>query len=376
MFSDLFSSLPKTLLFLVPLLGMAAIPPVPVLLTPCTTFCLEGSDGPVFGRNYDWNIGMANVTINRRGLAKRAMVLAPDTPAEWTSKYGSITFNQYGHEFPTGGMNEAGLVVEVMWLTGTSFPEPDKRAAVRELQWVQYQLDNCRTIDEVLATDAKLRVTHDSIAIHFLVCDASGEQASLELLGGQLVVHRGADLPVAALANSTYESSLKYLESIEGFGGERPTPKSSSSLDRFVRASCGVVEYEPSSAEETMKYAFGILEDVRQGDFTKWSIVYDIEQRLIHFRTTAAPMIKTLSFADFRFEPEARTRILDIDTPLAGNPAELFVDYTTAANRKLVLYAWKHTDFLADAPEARLKSAYTYPESVLPAKPLQPLKGN
>jgi choloylglycine hydrolase len=28
----------------------------------------------------------------------------------WISKYGSITFNQYGREFPTGGMNEKGLV--------------------------------------------------------------------------------------------------------------------------------------------------------------------------------------------------------------------------------------------------------------------------
>jgi penicillin V acylase-like amidase (Ntn superfamily) len=27
-------------------------------------------------------------------------------------------------EFPNGGMNEKGLVVEMMWLDGTSFPTP------------------------------------------------------------------------------------------------------------------------------------------------------------------------------------------------------------------------------------------------------------
>lgn len=33
-----------------------------------------------------------------------------------TSKYGSITFNQYRKEFPIGGMNEKGLVIEALWL--------------------------------------------------------------------------------------------------------------------------------------------------------------------------------------------------------------------------------------------------------------------
>ena len=60
----------------------------------------------------------------------------------WVSQYGSITFNQYGKEFPTGGMNEKGLVVELMWLDGTIYPQPDERPAIGVLQWIQYQLDN------------------------------------------------------------------------------------------------------------------------------------------------------------------------------------------------------------------------------------------
>jgi penicillin V acylase-like amidase (Ntn superfamily) len=30
-----------------------------------------------------------------------------------------VTFNQYGRNFPSGGMNEAGLVIELMWLEGS-----------------------------------------------------------------------------------------------------------------------------------------------------------------------------------------------------------------------------------------------------------------
>ena len=78
-----------------------------------------------------------------------------------------------------GGMNETGLVVEVMWLQGTKYPARDERPALRELSWVQYQLDNCCTIGEVIATDSKIRITGDSAPIHYLVCDTSGNAAVL-----------------------------------------------------------------------------------------------------------------------------------------------------------------------------------------------------
>lgn len=47
---------------------------------------------------------------------------------------------QYGRNFPTGGMNEAGLVIELMWLDGSRYPVPDARPAVDNLQWIQYNL--------------------------------------------------------------------------------------------------------------------------------------------------------------------------------------------------------------------------------------------
>jgi len=373
MFTPTLSTIGLRLALLAPLLPLALSPApsalapsalAPSALAPCTTFCLAGANGPVFGRNYDWGIGVANVTVNKRGLAKSALVDVSTEPAQWTSKYGSITFNQYGREFPSGGMNEAGLVVEVMWLTDTVFPEPDRRQGIRELTWIQYQLDNCKSVAEVIATDEKIRVTPESISIHFLVCDRSGKQATIEFLDGEMVAHLGGKLPIPALTNSPYSDSMEYLETIVGFGGDRPTPRSESSLDRFVRAACGVVDFEPSSAQETIGYAFGILADVSQGTYTKWSMVYDIDALTIHFKTSAAPTVKTLKLAQFDFSPATPCRILDIDTPEQGDPSALFVDYTTEANRKLVQESWRNTEFLQDKTEARLEEVATYPETV------------
>ena len=125
----------------------------------CTTFLIHKNGKYAFGRNYDWVTDVGIVCTNLRGLVKNSPPINGQPTTTWVSKYGSITFNQYGKEFPTGGMNEKGLVVEMMWLEGSKYPEPDQRAELGVLQWIQYQLDNCSTIEEVIATDSKVRIS-------------------------------------------------------------------------------------------------------------------------------------------------------------------------------------------------------------------------
>src|SRR6185295_11423871 len=101
----------------------------------------------------------------------------PNKPAHWTSKYGSVTFNQVGRELPYGGINEKGLDVEQLWLRSAQFPTPDSRPTVNELQWIQYQLDNASSVREVLASLRKINVVSRIAPIHYLVCDSTGECA-------------------------------------------------------------------------------------------------------------------------------------------------------------------------------------------------------
>src|SRR5215217_5618725 len=85
---------------------------------PCTTLCLVRDGEVLYGRNYDFEIGQGFVMTNRRGVLKTS---AAGT-LHWMSRYGSATFNQWGREFPMDGMNEAGLVVALMWLDETVYP--------------------------------------------------------------------------------------------------------------------------------------------------------------------------------------------------------------------------------------------------------------
>src|ERR1700746_1722576 len=77
---------------------------------PCTTFVLQGDGRIYFGRNLDWHWENGLVFVNQRNIGKMAVVTPGHAPAKWISKYGSVTFNQFGMELPMGGMNEAGLV--------------------------------------------------------------------------------------------------------------------------------------------------------------------------------------------------------------------------------------------------------------------------
>ncbi len=158
----------------------------------CTTFLLERDGRTVVGKSYDWDLGHGFVVNNPKGLKKQALPFAPnDRPAEWVSKHASVTFNQYGREFPNGGLNDAGLVVEVMWLDSSRAPAPDKRATVSELQWIQYQLDNFSSVSEMIEAAHKVRVSTVYGKVHYLACDATNACAAFENLDGQLVVVRG-----------------------------------------------------------------------------------------------------------------------------------------------------------------------------------------
>lgn len=270
---------------------------------PCTSLVLESGDQLWFARNLDWHWEDGLVIVNQRNLRKRALLIAGGKPAEWTSKYGSVTFNQLGQEMPFGGMNEAGLVVENMMLFETRYPGRDDRPEVNMAQWIQYQLDTCATVEEVLATDKVIRIEPPVFParIHYLICDQTGATASVEFLGGRMVVHRGEALPHRVLSNSTYEASAAFLQKWEQAGRDPEGIDGGGSLERFARAAQLADKFGEATGGEAMDRAFGALRDVCQGDFTVWSIVYEPRAGRIHYRTRGRAATKVIDFKALDF---------------------------------------------------------------------------
>lgn len=297
---------------------------------PCSTFFIDHNGQMVFGRNYDWVAGTGLVCTNHRGLRKTSFPASDGGTISWTSKYGSLSFNQYGKEFPTGGMNEKGLVVELMWLSETEYPPQDSRPSISVLQWIQYQLDNSANIDEVIATDKLLRITGVTTPLHYLVADAAGNAATIEFLGGKMVVHRGSQLNYPVLTNSPYAQSVQYAKQAVAGNG---TVRGAGSLERFARACQLIGQYKSGNSKASLvDHSFSILESLSQGNYTKWSIVYDITNRQIHFRTNAAPQVKRVSFAAFDFSCSAVPLFLDMNQLLSGEANRSFKPLTAEIN--------------------------------------------
>jgi choloylglycine hydrolase len=306
----------------------------------CTTFCTRG----LFGRNYDFETGSGLVFVNTRGLVKTANA---QKPVRWTSRYGSVTFNQFGRDNATGGINEQGLVVELMWLDETRYPAPDARPELGVLEWVQFQLDTAATVDEVLANAKRVRIADTRAPLHFLVADAQGGVAAIEFLGGKLVVHRGAELPVPVLANDTYAASLSSMRTNESA--------------RFARAA------KRLESARTVDGAFALLDEVKLPS-TRWSIVYDIRNRSVTWRTAANRDRRRVRLAALDFACAAPIRTLDIDAG-RGDVTPHFRDYTRAQNEALVRRSVRATSFLREMSDAEIVQAARWPERATCAAP-------
>ena len=341
----------------------------PAPAAACTAFCLT-EDG-IVAKNYDWSLGDGRLLVNKRGVRKFFSITGEPEHGAWVAQYGSVTFNQYGQDLPQGGMNEAGLVVEILWLDDTVYPEPDDRAEVGACQWIQYQLDTAGSVAEVVESVKDLRV-RSSAKVHWFVADRQGNAAAVEYLDGKPVVHTGESLPAPVLTNHPYERSLRYLERHEGTG---ELPSTRDSLDRFVRAAAGLRAEPPASdgdgdagrddestgAPSPVDRAFDLLGRVDQGTATKWSIVYEPTAAKIQFRTLDHPATRELSLEQLDFDCTAPVRALDLTAEISGNVARSLTDWTPEDNHALVRDSYRNTPMFKAAPREAIQRVASYP---------------
>jgi choloylglycine hydrolase len=216
----------------------------------------------------------------------------------------------------------------------------------------------------VIASRESIRISTNSVPIHYLVSDKTGEAATIEFLDGKIVYHTAGALPAKALTNSTYADSMEYLKGHRGFGGKKEIGFSGNSLDRFCRAADMLSQYDRSNGKEIVEYAFSILESVDNPEWTQWSIVYDVTNRTVHFKTKDASRLKKFVFADFDFDCQTHSKVIDMNTDKTGDLSDDFEAYSTAINRKLIGRSFKGTEFLQNTPDAVLDQLAKYPESI------------
>jgi hypothetical protein len=195
----------------------------------CTRALYVGDGNLVLtGRNMDWKEDMSsNLWVLPAGMKRNGAAGAQS--AEWTSKYGGVVVSGY-EAGSTDGMNEKGLVANLLYLAESQYPKPVQGKPYISLStWLQYALDNFATVGE--AVEALRAEPFNVLApalpngapstLHLSLSDASGDSAILEYVNGKLVIHHGKQY--AVMTNSPiYSEQLALNAYWESIGGDLP----------------------------------------------------------------------------------------------------------------------------------------------------------
>ncbi len=322
----------------------------------CTSFCQENGDHCIFGTNLDHGkFQVGQVFVNKRNMLKTAW--DPSISGEyarWISKYGSVTFNLVGYQLVWGGMNEAGLMISSLSLLETVEPPPDERPPITSGFWLQYLLDNYRTIEEVIASNDLVRPKDEYD--HYLVCDRDGDCAIIEFLNGEMVVYSGPSLPVQALSNSTYQDSLAALEDgnywkvkARGVSPDGPAAEAGVLENDWIRAVNGTALV----GQESLDTFLNIIGQHNTGDELELTLVHPGMTNPVTETLKMAPLPEDMS--KYVIPPAVPVQVLSLGF-IPVYPGDFLTRFATAAK-------WVEA-FKLTGPEEAVASAFSGLEAV------------
>lgn len=314
----------------------------------CTRVVYQGKDNTVLtARSMDWKEDTrSNLWIFPRGMKRNGEI--GKNPLEWTSKYGSIVASAYDI-CSTDGMNEKGLVANLLWLAESEYPQWDgKKPGLSIAAWVQYILDNFATVDEAVSYVEKgtFEVVSDMMpdgtrmaTLHLSISDADGDNAIFEYIGGELKIHH--DKSYQVMTNSpVFDQQLALNDYWKNIGGTTFLPGTNRAADRFVRASF-YINAIPKVADTRTAVAsvFSVIRNtsVPLGittpnepniSSTRWRTVFDQKNKVYFFESTIQPNVFWVNLQDVDFSEKAPVKMLDLVSgkTYAGNTAEQFVE--------------------------------------------------
>lgn len=314
----------------------------------CTRVVYQGKDNTVLtARSMDWKEDTrSNLWIFPRGMKRNGEI--GKNPLEWTSKYGSIVASAYDI-CSTDGMNEKGLVANLLWLAESEYPQWDgKKPGLSIAAWVQYILDNFATVDEAVSyvEIGTFEVVSDMMpdgtrmaTLHLSISDADGDNAIFEYIGGELKIHH--DKSYQVMTNSpVFDQQLALNDYWKNIGGTTFLPGTNRAADRFVRASF-YINAIPKVADTRTAVAsvFSVIRNtsVPLGittpnepniSSTRWRTVSDQKNKVYFFESTIQPNVFWVNLQDVDFSEKAPVKMLDLVSgkTYAGNTAEQFVE--------------------------------------------------
>lgn len=338
--------------------AMTAIVSLLVLAVPaadaCTGITLTAKDGgSVVARTIEWGGSFLNskYVIVPRGYTQRSYTPDGVDGMTFTSQYGYVGLAVEQESFVAEGVNEEGLSGGLFYFPGYGSYGPyvpaQKASSIADLQLVAWVLGSCRTIDEVKAAVAKVRVVSidpRAQTVHWRFTERSGRQVVLEIIGGEAHFHENT---LGVLTNSPdFEWQLTNLNNyvnlypgsaaahqmggveLAAFGagsGFLGIPGDVTPPSRFVRAAFyQTTAPQQETSRQSVFQSFHILNNfdipigvefaagqipVDMPSATQWTSAVDLSNLEIYYRTMYDGSIrcidlKTIDFSKVKYRAE------------------------------------------------------------------------
>jgi len=316
----------------------------------CTRVVYKGPNNTIItARSMDFSIPIpSNLWLFPRGIERDGST--GKNTVKWTSKYGSMTTSSWDIAV-SDGMNEKGLVANILWLVSSSYPEFKKEGTGKNglavSLWAQYALDNFATVAEAVAQFKKeefvvvtdfIPGTDKYTTVHLSLSDASGDNAILEYINGKLVIHHDPSYTVMT-NDPIFEEQLAINEYWKGIPGNIFLPGTNRAADRYVRASY-YIKAIPQTDDTRIAIA-GAFSVIRQCSVpygistegfpnlstTRWRTVSDQKNLVYYFEDALSPnaIWVDLKKLDFTAKGPVKKLALDKNQIYAGETSADFV---------------------------------------------------
>lgn len=298
----------------------------------CTRILYRGEgDRTITARTMDWKVDLGtNLWAFPRGMARNGA--AGERSIAWTSRYGSVIAGAFDIA-TTDGLNEKGLVANVLWLVESSYPSVDDGRPLLALSaWPQYVLDMFGTVAEAVEELSKeeFAVVTDAMpgeerlaTVHMSLSDSSGDSAIFEYIDGALVVHHSRDYQV--MTNSpVFDQQLAIAKYWEDIGGTVMLPGTNRASDRFARARF-YINAIPQVEERRLAVAsvFSVIRncsvpygistpDQPNISSTQWRTVVDHKDLTYYYDSALSPGVFWVSLANLDLSEGSPARRLDV----------------------------------------------------------------
>lgn len=273
----------------------------------CSDFILKSADGAVVnGRSMDFS-DIVPLDFKFKAHPKGESQIAEDPRMmSWIAQYNFVSIEALDG-FIVDGLNEKGLSFAYLWLEDTVYPKYNSGQKALALKDVgAYLLGNFDTIEQVRQIFPDLVICGqviDSVGyeppLHISLHDAQGASLVVEFIEGKLKLYNN---PFGVLANEPpFEHHIRGIEK-----GTR--------FEQLVAYRKNMLQLK--EADMAVTVAFHILNtfDIPFGDgrkaespngdkfyYTMWTLVKDLTNRRVFFRTHGDINLKLINLNDLDF---------------------------------------------------------------------------